>query len=107
MRLWEKQLGGAEDFTMITELHNDNVDRNMLTFQRAQKNEFLQIKDFYWNLIDEMALVMLINKIQTPEDYEAFRNVSEELINSIYGNAPKEIKEIYRRKRNVQTRQRY
>lgn len=43
-----------------------------------------------------MALVMLINKIQTPEDYEAFRNVSEELINSIYGNAPEEIKEIYR-----------
>ena len=43
-----------------------------------------------------MALVMLINKIQTPEDYEAFRNVSEELITSIYGNAPEEIKEIYR-----------
>ena len=45
---------------------------------------------------DEMALVMLINKIQTPEDYEDFRNVSEELIDSIYGNAPEEIKEIYK-----------
>ena len=45
---------------------------------------------------DEMALVMLINKIQTPEDYEKFRNVSEELIDSIYGNAPEEIKEIYK-----------
>ena len=44
---------------------------------------------------DEMALVMLINKIQTPEDYEEFRKVSEELINSIYGNASEEIKEIY------------
>ena len=32
---------------------------------------------------DEMALVMLINKIQTPEDYEKFRNVSEELIDSM------------------------
>lgn len=45
---------------------------------------------------DEMALVMLINKIQTPEDYEKFRNISEELIDSIYGNAPEEIKEIYK-----------
>ena len=45
---------------------------------------------------DEMSLVMLINKIQTPEDYEKFRNVSEELIDSIYGNAPEEIKEIYK-----------
>lgn len=45
---------------------------------------------------DEMALVMLINKIQTPEDYEKFRNVSEELIDSIYGNATEEIKEIYK-----------
>ena len=35
---------------------------------------------------DEMALVMLINKIQTPEDYEKFRNVSEELIKEIYKN---------------------
>ena len=44
---------------------------------------------------DEMSLVMLINKIQTPEDYEEFRKVSGDLINSIYGNAPEEIKEIY------------
>ena len=45
---------------------------------------------------DEMSLVMLINKIQTPEDYNEFRKVSAELIDSIYGNAPEEIKEIYR-----------
>ena len=31
-----------------------------------------------------------------PEDYEKFRNISEELIDSIYGNAPEEIKEIYK-----------
>lgn len=45
---------------------------------------------------DEMSLVMLINKIQTPEDYNEFRKVSAELIDSIYGNAPEKIKEIYR-----------
>ncbi len=46
---------------------------------------------------DEMSLVMLINKIQTPEDCEAFRKVSEELVNSIYSNAPETIKEIYKK----------
>ena len=45
---------------------------------------------------DEMALVMLINKIQTPEDCANFRKISEELINSIYGNAPESIKEVYK-----------
>lgn len=45
---------------------------------------------------DEMSLVMLINKIQTPEDYEAFTKVSGEMIDSIYGKAPEEIKRIYR-----------
>ena len=45
---------------------------------------------------DEMSLIMLINKIQTPEDYEEFRKLSDELINSIYGNAPDEIKVIYK-----------
>ena len=44
----------------------------------------------------EMALVMLINKIQTSEEYENSRTISEELINSIYANAPEEIKEIYK-----------
>lgn len=46
---------------------------------------------------DEMSLVMLINKIQTPEDCGNFRKVSEELVNSIYSNAPEAIKEIYKK----------
>ena len=46
---------------------------------------------------DEMSLVMLINKIQTPEDCEDFRKISEELVNSIYSNAPEAIKEIYKK----------
>ena len=54
-------------------------------------NEELSMKQ------DEMALVMLINKIQTPEDCANFRKVSEELVNSIYGNAPEAIKEIYKK----------
>ena len=44
-----------------------------------------------------MSLVMLINKIQTPEDCENFRKVSEEFVNSIYSNAPETIKEIYKK----------
>lgn len=44
---------------------------------------------------DEMSLVMLMNKIQTPEDLEAFRELSEEIVNAIYRNAPTEIQEIY------------
>ena len=47
---------------------------------------------------DEMALVMLINKIQTPEDCEEFRNVSEELDQIPYtAMRPEEIKEIYKK----------
>ena len=46
---------------------------------------------------DEMSLVMLINKIQTPEDCANFRKISEDLVNSIYGNAPEAIKEIYKK----------
>ena len=44
-----------------------------------------------------MSLVMLINKIQTEEDLSEFRKVSEEMVDSIYGNAPDEIKEIYKK----------
>ena len=46
---------------------------------------------------DEMSLVMLINKIQTPEDLNEFRNLSVALLDSVYGSAPEEIKEIYRK----------
>ena len=46
---------------------------------------------------DEMSLVMLINKIQSEEDLSEFRKVSEEMVESIYGNAPDEIKEIYKK----------
>ena len=38
--------------------------------------------------------MMLINKIQSAEDLSEFRKVSEEMVESIYGNAPDEIKEI-------------
>ena len=46
---------------------------------------------------DEMSLVMLINKIQTEEDLSEFRKGSEEMVESVYGNAPDEIKEIYKK----------
>ena len=64
------------------------------TYQVVSVNQYTN--EELSNKRDEMSLVMLINKIQTPEDYGEFRKVSEELINSIYGNAPEEIKKIYR-----------
>ena len=48
-------------------------------------------------LHDEMSLVMLINKIQSAEDLAEFRKISEEIVDNIYGNAPEEIKEIYKK----------
>lgn len=44
---------------------------------------------------DEMSLVMLMNKIQSEDDLEDFRALSEELVNTIFKNAPSEIQEIY------------
>lgn len=38
-----------------------------------------------------------INKIQSAEDLSEFRKVSAEMVESIYGNAPDEIKEIYKK----------
>ena len=46
---------------------------------------------------DEMSLVMLINKIQSAEDLAEFRKISEKIVDNIYGNAPEEIKEIYKK----------
>ena len=46
---------------------------------------------------DEMSLVMLINKIQSSEDTKEFQKVSETMVDSIYVNAPDEIKEIYKK----------
>ena len=64
------------------------------TYQVVSVNQYTN--EELSNKQDEMSLVMLINKIQTPEDYAEFRKVSEDLVNSIYGNAPEEIKKIYR-----------
>ena len=38
-----------------------------------------------------------INKIQSAEDLSEFRKVSEEMVESIYGNAPDEIKRYTRK----------
>ena len=43
---------------------------------------------------DEMALVMLINKIQNPSDWEKFTEEAKEFVNKVYEKAPEEIKQI-------------
>lgn len=42
----------------------------------------------------EMALVMLINKIQNPGDWKKFTEEAKEFVNIVYEKAPEEIKEI-------------
>ena len=46
---------------------------------------------------DEMALAMLMNKIQSEDDLQEFRGLPEKVVNTIYGNAPEEIRKIYER----------
>ena len=46
---------------------------------------------------DEMSLVMLINKIQSSEDIEEFRKVSETMVNSPYVDVSDEKKEVYKK----------
>ena len=43
---------------------------------------------------DEMALVMLINKIQNPGDWKKFTEEAKEFVNMVYEKAPEEIKAI-------------
>ena len=43
---------------------------------------------------DEMALVMLINKIQNPGDWKKFTEEAKEFVNIVYEKAPEEIKAI-------------
>ena len=43
---------------------------------------------------DEIALIMAINKIQTPKDYEKFLEECETLVNQVYGNATQDIRVI-------------
>ena len=43
---------------------------------------------------DEMALVMLINKIQNPEDWKRFTEEAREFVDTAYAQASDEIKEV-------------
>lgn len=44
---------------------------------------------------DEMSLVMLINRIQSPGDYSEFFEKSKEYAVSVYDNASEDIKQVY------------
>ena len=46
---------------------------------------------------DEMALVMLINKIQNPGDWKKFTEEAKEFVNIVYEKAPEEIKQIIKK----------
>ncbi len=53
-------------------------------------NEELQKHD------DEMSLVMMLNKIQTPEDYSDLLEISKEYVSSVYDKASGSIQQVYR-----------
>ena len=55
---------------------------------RDYTNEDLQKKH------DEMSLVMLFNKIQTPQDYSELIKNMEGFVNSVYGDASEDIRQI-------------
>ena len=42
----------------------------------------------------EMALVMLINRIQNPGDWKKFTEEAKEFVNMVYEKEPEEIKQI-------------
>ncbi len=45
---------------------------------------------------NEMSLVMMINRIQSPEDYTEFLSSSREYVDEIYEGTPEEIRGVYR-----------
>ncbi len=45
---------------------------------------------------NEMSLVMMINRIQSPEDYTEFLRSSRGYVDEIYDGTPEEIREVYR-----------
>ena len=44
---------------------------------------------------NEMSLVMMINRIQSPEDFTELVNISKEYVDEIYNGSPADIKEVY------------
>ena len=90
---------GAENWTADMHLRNRISHAELMreyvpdfTYKAIQihgyTNEELQRKN------DEMALVMLLNKIQTPGDYNEFLYASKEFVDSMYRNAPEDIKKV-------------
>ncbi len=45
---------------------------------------------------NEMSLVMMINRIQSPEDYTEFWETSRDYVDEIYDGTPEEIRGVYR-----------
>ena len=51
-------------------------------------------REIYGSEKEEMALVMLINKIQNPDGWKKFTEEAKEFVNMVYEKAPEEIKQI-------------
>ena len=90
----------------------ENWTADMHLADRIDKREGLEeyIPDFSYKLVriheyenaalmekhNEMSLVMMINRIQSPEDFTELVNISKGYVDEIYDGSPADIKAIYR-----------
>ena len=90
---------------------NWTADRNLASRIECSELAEQYVPDFTYRLIslrdytsqeltkneNEMSLVMMINRIQKPEDYSKFLEENQEFVSSIYGNAPEDIQKLIQR----------
>ena len=90
---------------------NWTADRNLASRIECSELAEQYVPDFTYRLIslrdytsqeltrneNEMSLVMMINRIQKPEDYTNFLEENQDFVSSIYGNAPEDIQKLIQR----------
>ena len=90
---------------------NWTADRNLSSRIECSELAEQYVPDFTYRLIslrdytsqeltrneNEMSLVMMINRIQKPEDYTKFLKENQDFVSSIYGNAPEDIQQLIQR----------
>ena len=90
---------------------NWTADRNLSSRIECSELAEQYVPDFTYRLIslrdytsqeltrneNEMSLVMMINRIQKPEDYTKFLKENQDFVSSIYGNAPEDIQKLIQR----------
>ncbi len=63
-----------------------------MTVKKLKSNVNEELKEKH----NEMSLVMMINRIQSPEDYAEFLRTSRNYVDEIYDGTPEDIRDVYR-----------